>query len=133
MSICKVFNLQNVIFFLLFLKYLNWQDTLIKIKLTKIHLKGWHKCTFRTDMSTPGIIFAGFFLLVTPNKHTFMWNFKTMCSVLNKRYFIIEQQIALHFVQYSESLSTPHPFPYIQLKLKIKNRDFSQSWNNFST
>ena len=59
--------------------------------------------------------------------------------LINKRYFIIDQKIARHFVQYNESLSTfpfllcnsnNKPFRSIQGSqlITIKNRDFSQSF-----
>ena len=64
------------------------------------------------------------------------------CSLLElcvqNRYFIIDQQIARHFLQYSECLLN-HPSllwnskwltHFLYSRITIKGRDFSKSWNN---
>ena len=60
------------------------------------------------------------FVLAESEPRDKMWRIRnpgsnTMLTSI-KRYFIIDQQIARHFVQYSQCLSDLPPFPFIQLK-----------------
>ena len=82
-----------------------------------------------------------FFLSLTISKSIQTFRYTTTYNDfiqqnINKRYFIIDQQIARHFVQYSEFLSNPLPFyaeqiidPFLNHGSQtfwIEGRDFSQ-------